>query len=83
MADARRTHDNSPSHLAIHRVDTNPRPISSADFGGILLRRASSHASVVMRPGERDGRHDTVHELPIASAVSVHQTHAEQSLHPR
>ena len=83
MAGARRTHDSLSSYPAIRRVDTNPRPISSADFGGILLQRASSHASTAIRPGERNDRHDTVHESPIASAVSVHQTRAEQSLYPR
>jgi hypothetical protein len=83
VADGRRVHDTSSSRPVIRRVDTNPRPISSTDFGGMLLRRASSHASLVMRPDERNGRHDIIQESPIASAVSVHQTWAEQNLHPR
>lgn len=87
VADARGTHDGSSprpvNEVIIRRVDASPRPISSADFGGMLLRRTSSHASTVMRPDERNDRHDTLHESPMASAVSVHQTRAEQNLHPR
>ena len=83
VADARRPHDSSSSYPVITRVDTNPRPISSADFGGMLLQRASSHASTAMHLDERNDRHDMLHESPITSAVSVHQTRAEQNLYPR
>ena len=84
-ADDRRIHKKTPSPLAIRRVDTAPRPISSTDFGGgILLRRASSHGGQTPRAdGERYSRHDTMHESPRASAVSVHQTQAESRPHLR
>lgn len=83
VADARRAHDTSSLRPVIRRVDTDPRPIPHTDFGGMLLQRALSHTGPVMRPDERDNRHDILHESPITSAVSVQQTRAEQDLHSR
>ncbi|KAI0299527.1 cation transport protein-domain-containing protein [Russula brevipes] len=79
-------HSTSSWRPVIRRVDTEPRPISSTDFGGILLRRTSSHESPASRP---DGRHDSdqrdvPHEPPpLASAVSVHQTETQRRVHLR
>jgi hypothetical protein len=83
VADARRLHDTSSSRPVIRRVDTDPRPISSTDFGGMLLRRASPRAVPVIGPDKMNDRHDVLHELPIASAVSIHPTQEEPNLHPR
>jgi len=83
-ADDRRNQNTTPSRLVIRRVDTAPRPISSTDFGGgILLRRASSHGGQTPRADGGYNRHDTLHESPRASAVSVHYTQAEPRPHLR
>ena len=82
-AEGRGAHDASSPHLVIRRVDTEPQPISSTDFGGIQFRHAAPHGNQALRPGERYDRHDTLHESPIATAVSVYQTQAEQHLHRR
>jgi hypothetical protein len=72
-------HSTSSWRPVIRRVDTDPRPISSTDFGGILLRRASSHESPVSRPDGRHDQRDVPHEPPpLASAVSVHQTETQR-----
>jgi hypothetical protein len=83
VTDARRAHDISSSRPVIRRVNTDPRPILSPDFGGTSHQHASSHASPVMRPDERNDRHDILYESTVTSAVSVHQTRTEQDLHPR
>jgi len=83
-ADDRRIHHTTSPPLVIRRVDTEPRPISSTDFGGgILLRRASSRGGETPRADEKYSRHDTLPESPRASAVSVHQTQAEPRPHLR
>ncbi|KAF8470908.1 TrkH-domain-containing protein, partial [Russula ochroleuca] len=72
VAHARRVHDTLSSRPVIRRVDTDPRPISSTDFGGMPLPCASSHASSVTRPYYgRNDRYDMLYESSITSAVST------------
>ncbi|KAH9983705.1 cation transport protein-domain-containing protein [Russula compacta] len=81
-ADHHRVHVTPSSHPVIRRVNTEPRPISSTDFGGTPFRRASPQDGPVLRPDGSYDRHDMLHETPIASAVSPHQTRAEQRVRP-
>ena len=75
-------HNTAPSHLVIRRVDTEPRPIPSTDFGVILPSHAPPHESPFIKPGEGSNQYGIHRESPLTSAVSTHQTSLEPRLRP-
>ncbi|KAI9442969.1 TrkH-domain-containing protein [Lactarius indigo] len=77
-----RTHSGmTPSSLVIHRVDTEPKPISSMDFEGISI--TPTQGNTIFRPDSGSDQHDIVYESPLASATSANQNHTHQLIRPR
>jgi hypothetical protein len=74
-------HTMAPSSLVIRRVDTEPRPIHSTDFGGTPFSYIPPHRTPVLRLGEETNQHGIHREPSLASAVSIHQTPPGQHLH--
>ncbi len=66
----------------IHRVDTEPKPISSMDFAGISITPTQGNHTI-FQPDSGSDQHGTVYESPLISATSVNQNHAQQLLRPR
>lgn len=72
------------SPLVIHRVDTEPRPISSMDFAGTLLSDTPTQGNRTnFPPDSGSDQHGIVYESPLVSATSTNQNHAQQLLRPR
>ncbi|KAH9060174.1 TrkH-domain-containing protein [Lactarius vividus] len=82
---SRRVHNiMGPSPLVIHRVDTEPKLISSMDFAGINLSNAPIQGNHTdLQPDSMSDQHDVVFESPLASSTQTNQNYPQQHLRPR
>ncbi|KAH9030360.1 TrkH-domain-containing protein [Lactarius pseudohatsudake] len=82
---SRRVHNNmAPSPLVIHRVDTEPKLISSMDFAGIHLSNTPIQGNhTIFQSDSVSDQHNIVFESPLVSSTLTNQNHSHQHLRPR
>ncbi|KAH9073448.1 cation transport protein-domain-containing protein [Lactarius deliciosus] len=81
----RRVHNNmAPSSLVIHRVDTEPKLISSMDFSGIHTSHTPIQGNHIdFQSDSVSDQHNIVFESPLVSSTPTNQNHSQQHLRPR
>ncbi|KAH8982179.1 cation transport protein-domain-containing protein [Lactarius hatsudake] len=82
---SRRVHNNmAPSPLVIHRVDTEPKLISSMDFSGIHLSNTPIQGNHTdFQSDSVSDQHNIVFESPLVSLTPTNQDQSQQHLRPR